>query len=95
MNQTRLRIPPDPCTKLSSPHNERAQKVLLTKSFGPKVAKKLSLFSQLSAPIKSGLKRKLCVGEVPVRDRFLHPGQYVSETCELVDVYLVHNMLVR
>ena len=28
---TRLRIPSVPCTKLSSPHNERAQKVLLTK----------------------------------------------------------------
>ena len=27
----RLRIPPVPCTKLSSPHNERATKVILTK----------------------------------------------------------------
>ena len=48
-------------SKLSSPHNERAKKVLIDQSFRPKVATKLSLFSQLSAPIKSGLSMLVLV----------------------------------
>ena len=34
-------------------------KSVIDQSFGPKVAKKLSLFSQLSAPIKSGLRVRM------------------------------------
>ena len=54
----RLRIPSVPCTKLSSPHNERAQEVLLTIVFDQKLPQNIHFPSQLSAPIKTGLRKK-------------------------------------
>ena len=55
---TRLRIPSVPSTKISSPHNERAQKVLLTKVSDQKLPQNFHFLSQLSAPIKTGLSKK-------------------------------------
>ena len=55
---TRLRIPSVPCTKLSSPHNERAQKVLLTIVSDQKLPQKFHILSQISVPIKTGLRPK-------------------------------------
>ena len=55
---TRLRIPSVPSTKLSSPHNERAQKVLLTKVSDQKLPQNFHFLSQLPAPIKTGLSKK-------------------------------------
>ena len=42
---TRLRIPPVPCTKFSSPHNARAQKVLLTKVSDQKLPENFNFFT--------------------------------------------------
>ena len=50
LNQTRLRIPPDPFTKLSSPHNERAQKVLLTKVSDQKLPKNFHFLRNFLLP---------------------------------------------
>ena len=55
---TRLRIPSVPCIKLSSPHNERAQNVLLTIVSDQKLPQKFHFLSQLSVPIKTGLRQK-------------------------------------
>ena len=47
---TRLRIPPDPCTKLSSPHNELAKKVLLTKVSDQKLPQNFHFFRNFLLP---------------------------------------------